>query len=108
VAVEAEREHVRGTGGIVVVLGQLEAGDDEEPVFGGSTLGLCADRVEGRRPSPGVDRGRRGVAQRDRVIRDAEDVEAGLAVRVDEVAGRQVAVAPRRVRVELAEEKAVF
>jgi hypothetical protein len=39
------------------------------------------------------------------VIRDAEDVELEAAVEVDQLRQCQLAVAPRRVRVELAEQE---
>ena len=49
--------------------------------------------------------GQPGVVRPDGVVRDAENVEADPAVEVDELPEGQCAVAPRRVRVELAEKR---
>jgi hypothetical protein len=70
-----------------------------------SASARTASRYDGQ--TPGVDRDRRGIGKRNCVVGHAQDVEACLAVHVDEVAQRQKAVAPRRVRMKLTEEKAV-
>jgi hypothetical protein len=41
------------------------------------------------------------------MVRDAKDVEPSASVQVDQFRERQVAVAPRRVRVQLTKEHAV-
>src|SRR5688572_19311485 len=91
-----------------MVVGELEAGDHDHPVERPRTLGLAVDcgHVLGEH---GLVEARglgapRVVAPQD-VIGDAEDVEPGAAVEVDELPEGQLAVAPSRVGVELAEQR---
>jgi hypothetical protein len=98
-----------GVVGVRVVVGQLEAGHEHESVrlerAALLALDLGAVLVE-----PLLVDARSAVLRRPRVvgaqhvIGDAEDVEAGAAVEVDELRHRQLAVAPRGVSVELTEE----
>ena len=99
--VEADGQGVRAPSRIVVMVGQLEAREDEQVVErrGASRLGGDRRDVLGVALCGDVHL---PVAQR--VICDAEDVEPTVAVEVDKLAKRQAAVAPRRVRVELAEQ----
>jgi len=87
-----------------VVVGQLETWNDEQSVEGSGALGLTLDLFQ----VVGVVGG--GECLRSRrvahdVVGDRKHVEAGGAVEVDELGRREYAVAPGRVRVELAEER---
>jgi hypothetical protein len=64
---------------------------------------LSADRRE----VGGVALLRDHLAAGNHVVGDAEDVEAATAVQVDDLLKRQVAVAPCRVGVELAEKRSL-
>jgi len=104
-----ECHRVAGEVWVRVVVGQLEAGHQQQPVrrqcASPLALDLCAVLVE-----PVFVDARSSVQGRPRVVRaqhvvgDAENVEAGSAVEVDQLRHRQLAVAPRRVSVELTEE----
>ena len=84
-----------------IVVGQLEAGDDKHPVERLGPRGLLADRGEVR----GVALLGDHLAAADHVVGDAEDVESATAVQVDDLLERQVAVAPCRVGMELAQKR---
>ena len=84
-----------------IVVGQLEAGDDKHPVEPLGSRCLLADRGEVR----GVALLRDHLAAADHVVGDAEDVESATSVQVDDLVERQVAVAPCRVGMELAQKR---
>jgi hypothetical protein len=93
-----------GMGGpqrILVVVGQLEPGQEEQPVERVGAHRLALDLREIARPHLLVDVA--PVARR--VIRDREHVEARAPVEVDEIGDGERAVAPRRMRVKLAEQR---
>src|SRR5262245_14092687 len=97
------------TPGIDLVVGKLEARDHEEAVAPEGARGLALDlgEVLAVRVGPDPTRAGRdhGVVLPVRVVAHAEDVEAGGAVELDELAHGKVAVAPRRVRVELGQQR---
>ena len=97
--------------GLVVVEGELEAGDDEHPVRSPGARGLALDLGEVERERHLVDRAEAepflhapGIVRAHDVVGDAEDVEAGSSVEIDELGDGELAVAPARVGVELAEQ----
>ena len=90
---------VRAVGRVVV--GELEAGDDEHPVERLGAPGLLADGREVGRVALLGDH----LAAADHVVGDAEDVEPATAVQIDDLIEREEAVAPCRVGMELAEER---
>jgi hypothetical protein len=107
----AERDCVRGEVGVEVVVRQLEPWDEEEVVFVPGPRCFCLDLEEigavvvdvnvtwagvGLKP---------GVVGAHAVVGDAEDIEPAPPVQVDELWKRELAVAPRRVRVQLAEQR---
>ncbi len=111
---QADRDRVSREIGVVVVERQLGAGDDKHAVAGIRPAGLALDVAHVCRPRLLRDANRMalpfsrtppGIARRQDVVGDAEDVEAVPAVEVDELPNRQLAVAPGRMRVELAEER---
>ena len=111
-ALEAHGQGVRGTVGLHVVVRQLEPGQHEQVVRASRPRRLPVDLGEIRsmkiRPYAGVGpliRVEPGVVDAHDVVRDAEHVEAVRAVDIDELGNRQRAVAPRRVRVKLGEQR---
>ena len=102
---EAERERVCRPIGIRVVVGQLETQEDDEPVVPGGARGLGSHARRVGRPGPRIDCGRHRVVQANRMVGDAEHVEAVAPVEIDDLAERQLPVAPGRVRVQLAEQE---
>jgi hypothetical protein len=111
---EADRDPVSREIGVVVVERQLGAGDDEHAVAGLRPAGLTLDVAhvfrprllrDANRPALPFARTPPGIARRQDVIRDAEDVEAVPAVEVDELRNRELAVAPGRMRVQLTEQR---
>ena len=103
-----------GERGVGVVVRELEPRDEQEVVLPARAFGLGADLGEIVGVVPGVDSARRRVGRDPRVVPandvvgDGEDVEAVLAVEVDELGKGEGAVAPPRVRVELAEQRLDF
>ena len=88
-----------GPQGIRIVVRELEAGQDEQPVQADGTRGLSLDLRE-----VGVEPQRvHVIAGAGDVVRDREHVEAALTVEIAQPAHVKRAVAPRRVSVELAE-----
>jgi hypothetical protein len=107
---EADRHGVRRDERLRVVEGQLEARDDEEPVGPPGTRGLALDLGEIERVGRCLDRAEAQaflesprIVRAHNVIRDAEDVEVTSPVEVDELCDRELAVAPARMPVELAQ-----
>jgi hypothetical protein len=96
---------VRRAQPVVVVVGQLEAWDDEHPVRRERAIGLGIDGVEVVAPVVDSDERTVALAAPDGVIGDAEDVEPVFSVEVDEGGERQRAVAPVAVCVQLGEEQ---
>jgi hypothetical protein len=94
-----------------VVEGELETGDHEHPVRPRGAGRLAVDLGEVERERHLVD-GREGgafllaprVVGADDVVGDAEHIEATSAVEIDELTNRELAVAPARMRVKLAEQ----
>ena len=110
-AVQPDRDGVTGAIRVRVVVRELEAGHEQQPVDRACAGPLALDlrqvgahvrRVDTRPP---VQQRPRIVAAQD-VVGDAEDVEAGRAVEVDHRGQRKLTVAPSRVGVELAEQRA--
>jgi hypothetical protein len=106
---ETDRDRVRREQRVAIVVGQLKPRDEEQAVGRPGAVGLAFDRAEvvGERRSAGhlparVAVGR--VVPAD-MVGHAENVETVLPVEIDELGERQLAVAPRRVGVELAEER---
>ena len=95
---------VRARLGPIVVERQLEAGDHEQVVGIPGAFRLGLDRGEVVVVVARMDVVDGGAAG-DRVIGHAEHVEAGVAVDVDQLGKRERAVAPGRVRVQLAEQR---
>ena len=98
---QPERERVAASAGSGSLVGQLEARDDEQVVERRRALASAASSARYAAKSrldcdspPGA------------VVGDREHVEAGAAVQVESSREGELAVAPRRVRVELAEERA--
>jgi hypothetical protein len=102
---------VSGAVRVRVVVSEFEAGHEQKPVGRERADALALDLRE-----VGVDVGRidagapvperpRIVAAQD-VVGDAENIEAGRSVEVDHPSERKLAVAPRRVRVQFAEQGA--
>jgi hypothetical protein len=93
---------VAGLPRIGILDGQLEPRQEEQPVPPARPFSLGVDLVEVRgvrlRPNVTVD------CAVDDVIGDREYVETGAAVQIDQLAGIEHAVAPRRVRVKLREQ----
>jgi hypothetical protein len=106
---QADRDGVAGPVGIRVVVGELEPGDDQQPEGRECSFTLLLDLVEiaGEallaHAGASVACGPRIVVTED-VVGDAEHVEARSSVEIDQLGERQLAVAPRRVGVELAQQ----
>jgi hypothetical protein len=82
---QPDRDRVRGQVGLLVVVGQLDAGDDEQAVERKRPLRLGVDRAEVRGEIAAVDAGlgeSPGVVRAQDVVRDAEDVEPGVPNRL--------------------------
>ena len=96
-----------------VVVRQLETRQDEHVVLHACARGLDLDGREVGVVVAGMDVRVPRAGARERivgphgVIGDAEHVEAGVAVGVDELADRLRAVAPGRVGVQLAQQEVV-
>ena len=109
---EADGDRVRRFVGVLGVVGQLDAGKHEQVVQGSRASGLAKNVRDVRgmhlasyaacRPLRPIEP---GIVGADGVIGDAENVEASAAVEVDELAHGEAAVTPRRVRMQLAEER---
>jgi hypothetical protein len=98
--------------GVGVVVRQLDPGDEQQVVQRAGTLALTLELVEIRGvlvPRDALLDALRLVEPRVvaayHVVRDAEHVEASAADEVDELAHAQLAVAPRRVSVELGKQR---
>lgn len=102
-AAQPDPDGMAGQPRIRVLDGQLQSRQDEQAVPPPRALGFRVDLVEVGRVGLGPDVGA-SLAVHD-VIRDREHVEAGAAVEVDELARVEDAVAPRRVRVQLREQR---
>jgi hypothetical protein len=102
---------VSGAIRVRVVVGELEAGQEQEPVGRERAGALALDLREVGADVGGVD-ARAPVPERPRIVAaqdvvgDTENIEAGRSVEVDHRCERKLAVAPSRVRVELAEQGA--
>jgi hypothetical protein len=90
---------------VVVRVGQLEPRDHQQTVVAQRTLGHSADGLRVRREGALVDRPGRVVGA-DHVIGDRKDVESPHAVEVGQLLEAELSVAPGRVRMQLAEERA--
>ena len=99
--VQPDRQRVRRARRIGVVVGQLEARNHEQVVEPRRPRGLGGEVVEVLGEVRAVD----VASLARRVIGDGEDIEARPAVQIAELPRREGAVAPGRVRVELAEER---
>ena len=100
-----------GTVWVRVVVGELEAGQEQESVGREGAGALALDLREVGADVRSIDAGapvpeRPGIVGAQDVVGDAEDVEAGRSVEVDHRPERELAVAPGRVGVELAEQRA--
>jgi hypothetical protein len=106
----ADRDRVRCAEWVEVVVGQLEAGNEQEVVLASGALRLGRELPQVLGVFRSVEPTGRRIGCQPRVVAarnvvgDAEDVEAGASVEVDELADAQGAVAPVRMRVELAEQ----
>ncbi len=98
---EADSDGMPGFDRVGILVGQLEAGQDEQVVQAARPLALGRDLVE-----VGVEVGLLDMEAGQGVVGDGEHVETGPAVEVAELAHAPGAVAPRRVGVELAEKRA--
>jgi hypothetical protein len=98
---QADGEGVRGEPRVGVVVGQLEAREQQQVVDPAGTHGRGLDRTE-----VGGEVGRVDVRPpvTGGMVGDAEDVEAVASVEIDELGERQGSVAPVRVRVQLAQQ----
>src|SRR6185503_13662878 len=102
-APQPARACVTGAAGILVLDRQLEAGDEDEPVlpYGALGLGIDLGKVRGKVVGPNVQ----ALCAPHDVIGDDQNVEAGHAVKVDDLPHAELTVAPRRVGVELGEKR---
>ena len=110
VLLQPDRHRVRGAVRIAVVVGELEAGKEEQVVqrLGAGRLAfqlgpVCGVVLERDADVARVACTEPGVVGANDVIRDAEDVESTGADEVDELAHGEGTVAPRRVGVQLGE-----
>ena len=110
-AAQSDRDCMGREPGIRVVAGDLEAWHEEEAVERARPLGLLLDRSQVGRMVPCVHVPGLGalsreprVPVRERVVAQAEEVEAGVSVDIDELPEGERPVAPGRVCVQLAEE----
>ena len=91
-----------------VVVGELEAGDDEQAVPLECSGGLALELGDVVGVVRGGDASRRevvpGIVGPADVVCDAQEVEAAGAVEIDEGADRERAVAPGRMGVQLREQ----
>ena len=107
-AAQPDRDGVSGAVRVRVVVGELEAGHEQEPVGRERAEALALDFGEVGAGGGGIH-ARAPVPERPRIVAaqdvvgDAENIEAGRSVEVDHRCERKLAVAPSRVRVELAE-----
>jgi hypothetical protein len=110
-AAQPDRDGVSGPVRVRVVVGELEAGHEQEPVGRERAGALALDLRKIGADVGGVD-ARAPVLERPRVgaaedvVGDAENVEGGRSIQVDHRRERKLAVAPSRMRVELAEQGA--
>ena len=104
-AAQAERKGMGCLRGIGVVVGELEARDDEQsvPLHRAGRLTVELGQVGGMVRS-GDPPWRVCEISAAGVIGDAEDVEAARAIQVDERGQFEQAVAPRRVRMQLGQQ----
>jgi hypothetical protein len=101
---DGDRVHRRV--GLLVRVRELEPRDHQHPVVVQCPLGHSANGLEVRRERALVDRVGGWVVGTDNVIGDRQDVESPRAVEAGQVCDAELSVAPRRVRVQLAEEGA--
>jgi len=92
--------------GILVRVRELEPRDHQHPVVAQRPLGHSADGLQVRRERVLADRVGGRVVGTNNVIGDRQDVESPRAVEAGRVCQAELSVAPRRVRVQLAEEGA--
>ena len=105
---QPDRDCVRGEVGVEMVVRQLDPRKHQQVVERPCALGLGVDRGEVRGEGPFVDARlghAPGVVGADDVIGDTENVEAVAAVEIDELAEPKLAIAPRRMGVELAQQR---
>jgi hypothetical protein len=108
---QADRDGVGGEKWIEVVVRELEAGEEQQVVARSGPLRLGVDLLEVgamiRRHDPArpLPRRHERVVVPVHVVGDDENVEARPPVQIHELRQRERSVAPRRVRVELAEER---
>ena len=98
--VEADRHRVRGLLWVGVVPRQLQSRQHQQTIAAPGTFGLVADLGQ----VLVVDSGRDHRSVAHDVVRDAQHVEPGTAVQVDNVGQLEIAVAPARMRMQVAAE----
>ena len=111
VPLETDSDGVSREVGIVVVVGQLEPGQEEEVVVAACPLGFVPDLREIVVIVLGADAACRRLAGRpvvraDDVVGEAEDVEPDRTVDVDDLPDRERTVTPAAVRVQFGEQGA--
>jgi len=109
-----DHDCVGGDGGIWIVVGELQPRHKQEVVLPAGAFGLGEDLGD----VLGVVRGMNSASRRfgrqprvvaaDDVVGHREDVEAVLSIEVGELGKSEGAVAPTRVRMELAEQRLDF
>jgi hypothetical protein len=100
--VQADRHGVRRPLWVGIVPRQLQSRQHQQTMTAPGTFGLVADLGQ----VLGVDGGCDHSSVSHDVVRDAQHVEPGTAVEIDDVRQLEITVAPARVRVQLAQETA--
>ena len=109
---DAERERVRSLVGVEVVPGELEPWNEHQAIPLARTPGfvvelgqVVGEDLRAHAALVALLRLQPRIITSTRVVGDAQDVEAAGAVDVDQLADREGAVAPRRVSVQLGEQR---
>jgi hypothetical protein len=107
---QADRDCVGRDRWLLVVVGELEPGNEQQAVLDVRAPGLLLDLADVVGERPGIGDPPAWVvpprAAPPDVVGDAEDVEAARAVEVDEFRDGEIAVAPVGVSVQLAQKRA--